>query len=199
MEHDVLTTTQAAKLLGISVRTAQLLVEGGSLTSWKTPGGHRRVYRADVMALMKRPHQAAAISSAVVVVLASPDRLPLYKRILSGVSEWSVDLHSSAYSASYAIGSRLPAAVVVDLADDDAEQRSFLRNLAATAALGHAHLVVVGGAGDAPTANARPTRWQSLRPNCCRALSPPSSSVPRCPLRSRPCRTFRSRRMKASG
>ena len=43
MDNDVLTTSQAARLLSISVRTAQLLVEGGSLTSWKTPGGHRRV------------------------------------------------------------------------------------------------------------------------------------------------------------
>lgn len=148
MEHDVLTTSQAARLLGISVRTAQLLVEGGSLTSWKTPGGHRRVYRADVMALMKRPHPAAAISSAVVVVLASPARLPLYDRLLSTVSEWSADLHGDTYSASFAIGSRLPAAVVIDLQDDDADRHSFIRNLAATPALGHARIIVVGGADD---------------------------------------------------
>ena len=55
---DILTTSQAAKLLGISVRTAQLLIEGGSLRSWKTPGGHRRVYRADVMALINQTHPA---------------------------------------------------------------------------------------------------------------------------------------------
>lgn len=57
---DVLTTSQAAKLLGISVRTAQLWIESGSLRSWKTPGGHRRVYRSDVMALINRSHAARA-------------------------------------------------------------------------------------------------------------------------------------------
>lgn len=55
---DVLTTSQAARLLGISVRTAQLWIEGGSLRSWKTPGGHRRVYRHDVMALINRSRPA---------------------------------------------------------------------------------------------------------------------------------------------
>ena len=57
-EAEVLTTSQAAKLLGISVRTSQLLIEGGSLRSWKTPGGHRRVYRADVLALIGQSNGA---------------------------------------------------------------------------------------------------------------------------------------------
>lgn len=36
-------TRDAANLLGISVRTAQLWVEEGRLQAWKTPGGHRRI------------------------------------------------------------------------------------------------------------------------------------------------------------
>jgi excisionase family DNA binding protein len=62
-DPDVLTTSQAARLLGISVRTSQLLIEGGALRSWKTPGGHRRVYRADVMALINRSPPAPTLSA----------------------------------------------------------------------------------------------------------------------------------------
>jgi excisionase family DNA binding protein len=62
---DVLTTSQAAKLLGISVRTAQLWIESGSLRSWKTPGGHRRVYRSEVMALINRSRAAPGVSAAL--------------------------------------------------------------------------------------------------------------------------------------
>jgi excisionase family DNA binding protein len=145
MDSDVLTTSQAAKLLGISVRTAQLLVEGGSLTSWKTPGGHRRVYRADVMALMNHPPQPAAARSAVVLVLAAPDRLPLYARTLSAVAGSSAELFSDVYAASLALGSRLPAAVIVDLDDDVAERSGFLRNLSATPLLASVRVLVVGG------------------------------------------------------
>lgn len=145
MERDILTTSQAAKLLGISVRTAQLLVEGGALTAWKTPGGHRRVYRADVLALTKPPNRAAAVSSAVVVVLAARDRLPLYERILSRSNECLADLHSDVHTASFAIGSRLPAVVVVDLNEEAAERLSFLRNLAANPAAGPMRVIIVGG------------------------------------------------------
>jgi excisionase family DNA binding protein len=49
---DILTTAQAARLLGVSTRTAQLWVEQGALPHWKTPGGHRRIRRADVQALL---------------------------------------------------------------------------------------------------------------------------------------------------
>jgi len=145
MQRDVLTTSQAAKLLGISVRTAQLLIEGGSLTSWKTPGGHRRVYRADVLALMKPPNHAAAFSSAVVVVLAARDRLPLYERILSGSSDGLADLHSDVHSAAFAIGSRLPAAVIVDMNEEVAERLALLRNLAANPAARPMRIITVGG------------------------------------------------------
>lgn len=52
MAREILTTTETAQLLGVSVRTAQMMIEGGAVPSWKTPGGHRRVYRADVQALI---------------------------------------------------------------------------------------------------------------------------------------------------
>lgn len=52
MDPSILTTAQAAKILGVSVRTAQLWIESGALASWKTPGGHRRVRSVDVYALV---------------------------------------------------------------------------------------------------------------------------------------------------
>lgn len=80
MEDHVLTTTQVAKMLGISVRTAQLLIEGGTLTSWKTPGGHRRVFRAEVQALMARERPALPpppVRVAANAAVASPDGYPV--------------------------------------------------------------------------------------------------------------------------
>lgn len=40
---DFCTTREAAKMLGMSVRTAQIWVENGTLLAWKTGGGHRRI------------------------------------------------------------------------------------------------------------------------------------------------------------
>lgn len=42
------TTLEAAELLGLAVRSVQLMVDRGELQAWKTPGGHRRISRESV-------------------------------------------------------------------------------------------------------------------------------------------------------
>lgn len=41
-------TIEAARLLGMAVRSVQLMVDRGELEAWKTPGGHRRISRESV-------------------------------------------------------------------------------------------------------------------------------------------------------
>lgn len=80
---------EAARQLGVSVRTAQLWVEEGRLQAWKTPGGHRRILldsvarlrdeqlRAGrvleqpchVMILHEDPHEGAALRDGVQPLL----------------------------------------------------------------------------------------------------------------------------------
>jgi len=45
---DPYTTIEVASLLGMAVRSVQLMVDRGELEAWKTPGGHRRISRASV-------------------------------------------------------------------------------------------------------------------------------------------------------
>jgi excisionase family DNA binding protein len=42
------TTLEVARLLGMSVRSVQLMVDRGHLQAWKTAGGHRRISRESV-------------------------------------------------------------------------------------------------------------------------------------------------------
>jgi len=42
---NTLTTREVAKLLGLAVRSVQLMVDRGELQAWKTSGGHRRIAR----------------------------------------------------------------------------------------------------------------------------------------------------------
>lgn len=46
------TTREAAELLGVSLRTAQLWSESGLLEAWKTGGGHRRISRQSIERLL---------------------------------------------------------------------------------------------------------------------------------------------------
>jgi len=45
---DPYTTIEVASLLGMAVRSVQLMVDRGELEAWKTPGGHWRISRASV-------------------------------------------------------------------------------------------------------------------------------------------------------
>ena len=74
---DILTTQQAARLLGLSTTTVQKMVANGELDAWVTSGGHRRIYRAAVEKMMPtRPEgQHANAPRALRVLLAEDDAL----------------------------------------------------------------------------------------------------------------------------
>lgn len=59
-DDPVLTTREAADLLGVAVSTAQIWMESGALPAWKTPGGHRRVRLSAVRRLQAQQQGAAA-------------------------------------------------------------------------------------------------------------------------------------------
>lgn len=50
---DIVTTRQAADMLGVAVSTVQKWVELGKLASWKTPGGHRRIPLAAIHTVLQ--------------------------------------------------------------------------------------------------------------------------------------------------
>jgi excisionase family DNA binding protein len=144
-DKDILTTADTAKLLGVSVRTAQLLIESGAVTSWKTPGGHRRVYRADVMALIDGGARSAPTRrSATVVVIGSASRLAVYADQFGQVPECTTEMYEDVLAALVTVGSIKPHAVIVDAAAGDADRVALLHSLAANPMLADSRVIVVG-------------------------------------------------------
>lgn len=149
-DKDIVTTAETARILGVSVRTAQLLIEGGSVPSWKTPGGHRRVYRADVMGLIERPvpgAPGAPLSSATVIIVAPPERLIHYDCLFAGIPECTVEAFDNVHRALFAIGSTRPHAIIVDLEPPDAERERLLHSLSANPSLGPSRILAVATTG----------------------------------------------------
>jgi excisionase family DNA binding protein len=52
-QAEIVTTKQAAQMLGVAVSTVQKWVELGKLASWKTPGGHRRIPLASIQSVLQ--------------------------------------------------------------------------------------------------------------------------------------------------
>lgn len=55
-----MTTSDAARLLGVATSTVQLWMESGAIASWKTPGGHRRALMSSVLR-MTRPADSGRV------------------------------------------------------------------------------------------------------------------------------------------
>jgi excisionase family DNA binding protein len=66
---DHYSTLEVARLLGMAVRSVQMMVDRGELEAWKTPGGHRRISRESV-----QRWRASRQGSVLRAEAASPGR-----------------------------------------------------------------------------------------------------------------------------
>lgn len=57
------TTFEVARMLGMAVRSVQLMVDRKELEAWKTPGGHRRITHASVQRWLERHRGASSLSA----------------------------------------------------------------------------------------------------------------------------------------
>ena len=124
-EDASVSTREAADLLGISLRTAQLWVESGVLLAWKTSGGHRRILRKSVDALLAERARQSGLSPSqatskgvfkVVLVEDDQDLLRLIEISLSDLSQ-NIEVRSAkdGFAGLVLIGQFLPDLVIADL------------------------------------------------------------------------------------
>jgi len=57
-------TRDVARVLGLAVRSVQLMVDRGELDAWKTPGGHRRIARASVERWLKQRQGSTGVGGS---------------------------------------------------------------------------------------------------------------------------------------
>ena len=112
-------TREAAQVLGISVRTAQLWVEEGRLQAWKTPGGHRRILRTSVDQLCQQ-QQASARQAAneLSIHLLSPQSergKNLQALLESNFPGCTLRTSSDVFDALLVIGDQKPNVLISDI------------------------------------------------------------------------------------
>ena len=151
------TTREAAQLLGISLRTAQLWVENGQLEAWKTEGGHRRISRASVMRLLEGnapPAQSADTAASglpldrIKVLVVEDDNilLKLYKSVLTS---WKLPIDivtaNNGIEGLILIGRDAPDLMITDLSMPGMDGFQLINNLADSAFREGMEIVVVTG------------------------------------------------------
>ncbi|MDR5826358.1 excisionase family DNA-binding protein [Caballeronia sp. LP006] len=144
MESDpILTTREAAEILGVSIRTVQTWVEEGAIDSWKTPGGHRRVRRSAVFALRERRLVAPVQTAYTVLIIASEGAGRRCSESLASVPAVQVSVANDALLGLIEAGHQMPASVVMEIDRLDWERIALLKRLLASPRLAHSNIVVL--------------------------------------------------------
>jgi len=162
---DDFTTREVARLLGMSVRSVQLMVDRGELEAWKTAGGHRRIARASVdhwrdsRSLVKplavpgvRASQATTTQRAAnapqqACVLLIDDSVHFQKLVSALVRQRfpNVDLHIAddgiAGLAMY--GELKPQVLIVDILLPGIDGATLITSLRSHSQFARSHLAVV--------------------------------------------------------
>ena len=185
---EVVSTKEAASLLGVSHRTVQLWVESGVLQAWKTAGGHRRILLTSVHRLVAQRNQAvaggqpeapaaaSAPSSVRRIVMADDDAtlLRLYELEISG---WGLDAElikaRDGFDALIRIGEARPDLLISDLNMPGMDGFRMVRTLRADPRYGKMAIIVISGLDRATIASmglpldipvfSKPVRFPELR------------------------------------
>ncbi len=173
---DFCTTREAARILGISVRTAQLWVENGTLEGWKTEGGHRRISLASVHRLQQS--KLALVAPAMVetnrlqermnILVVEDDNL-LLRLYKTQMESWQLPLSvataRNGIEALILVGRLSPDLLISDLQMPELDGFGMLRTLARTPYREGMEIVVVTGmeADDIAAAGGLPDDIKVLR------------------------------------
>ena len=118
---DLMTTSDVAKELGVTIRSVQLWVEQGVLEGWKTPGGHRRITRASfnriAMGQLDKSNAPVDESRLKVVIVEDDEAMLMLFRLT--IDSWAlpidVKLISNACEGLVYISQHKPDLLITDL------------------------------------------------------------------------------------
>lgn len=113
-------TSEAAKILGISVGAAQLWVENGMLQAWKTPGGHRRILHSSLAQIVEQQKVAAdqengEALSILVIETEQSEREDLGEALLAAFPDSKIQLSATAFESLLNLGEKTPDVLIANL------------------------------------------------------------------------------------
>ena len=159
------TTLEVAKMLGMAVRSVQLMVDRGDLQAWKTPGGHRRITRDSLERWIKgsragvtgvaamhggaglRPSGRRRHSVHVPRILLIEDSAHFQNLVSSLIRQRfeDIELHVSADAIAglVSFGHLQPDLIIVDILLPGMDGATLISGLRSHALFGHCKLIVL--------------------------------------------------------
>jgi len=147
---DLMTTSDVAEELGVTIRSVQLWVEQGALEGWKTPGGHRRITRASFnrmtakRASQKKNQPSDDTKLQVLIIEKDEATQNLYRQT---IKSWGLPVSLSILphpiEALLAIGLHTPDLLVTDVNLSEIDALAMLKALRANDAFSDMAIVAI--------------------------------------------------------
>lgn len=150
------TTIEVASLLGLAVRSVQLMVDRGELEAWKTPGGHRRISRGSVERWLAarrggaRPDATGTARSAArraprVLLIEDSVHFQNLVRLLLGQKFPQVELHvaDEGFAGLAMAGQLQPDVLIVDILLPGIDGATLITSLRSHPQFSHSRLIVI--------------------------------------------------------
>lgn len=129
MTSEQFSSFQIGKMLNVSRQAVNQWIDKGYIQSYRTPGGHRRVRRADLIGFLKErkipipdvlqksiDDRANEVQPRIMMIDDDEDFLVLMQQaILEQLPRAQVSLFSNGYDALVAIGANPPDLLVLDM------------------------------------------------------------------------------------
>jgi excisionase family DNA binding protein len=148
-DKEFYSTIEASKLLGVSVRTAQLWVENGSLEAWKTPGGHRRIVAKSVNDYINDNQTTPPRSSNKMRVLVVEDNPTVSKFYEAAIKSWGQSIEVIAkkdgFQGLLEIGRQVPDLLISDIYMPGMDGLQMIRSLYTSELLSVEKIIVISG------------------------------------------------------
>jgi len=148
-EKEFYSTIEAAKLLGVSVRTVQLWVENGSLDAWKTAGGHRRIVAQSVDDYILKHQTSSPKDNNKLRVLVVEDNPTVAKFYEAAIKSWghpiTVVTKTDGFSGLVEIGRRAPDLLISDIYMPGMDGLQMIRSLYKSELLSSDKIIVISG------------------------------------------------------
>lgn len=152
------TTFEASRLLGVSLPTIVNWIKGERLRAHRTPGGHRRIAKEDLLFFLRRyempiPPELLDTSGGQLKVLAvddDPDERDLLREILESAG-FEVLLAADGFEAGLVVGGFRPDLVVLDLLMPSMDGFAALAALRGRAETAATPVIACTGMGDDAT------------------------------------------------
>jgi excisionase family DNA binding protein len=146
---DVLTTQQAARILGLSTTSVQKMVISGELEAWITPGGHRRIFRSAIDKLIHsrgNTMQPEAGARPLRILLAEDDQVQVayFQALLArGGHDVALTVATDASQALIQLERQRPDLVVTDLMMSPFDGYHLVQAMAKEPAYQHIEVIVL--------------------------------------------------------